>query len=202
MDPKGNPVPIDVLLSSEFAAGGPLTSQTGSSVITHPWQLQAGLGYMGFTGTTISADAARIGWSQFQSLPVIFNGPASASSRTLLEDYKDSWAYRFGAEHIVQGATLHNWVGRIGYSYAQSPAPDVTVTPLLPDMNRRNYSAGVGIPFSNTLRLDASYLYLATGGRRGRIVERTSSTQTAAMLNSGTYDLKANVASLTLNVNF
>lgn len=201
--PKGAAAPLDLVLASQFSGAGALTNQLGDSRITHPWQAQAGIGYSGIAGTMLSADVVRLGWSKFSTLPVVFAGNAAASSRTLIEDYSDSWSYRFGAEHTVHEAGwLNGWTGRLGYSYAQSPAPDVTVTPLLPDMNRRNFSAGLGIPVGPRYRLDAGYLHVNTPGRRGRITERLSESQTAQVLNSGAYDLKADVISLSLTATF
>ncbi|HEY7897294.1 MAG TPA: outer membrane protein transport protein [Gemmatimonadaceae bacterium] len=190
-------VPIDAILAPQFAAGGPLVSQKGASRIVHPWQMQGGFGYNGFEGTKLSVDLARIGWSAFQTLPVTFTGPAASDSRSLLENYDDSWSYRFGAEH-----QFHSWVGRAGYSYANSPAPDVTVTPLLPDMNRRNFSAGVEIPVASMYKLDVGYLHVNTPGRRGRIIERTSASQDVSQLNTGAYTLSADVFSAALNIKF
>lgn len=203
--PTGNPlnpataVPIDALLAAQFSTltGGTLVSQKGSSQIIHPWQIQGGFGYDGFSNTTLSADIGRLGWSDFATLPVTFNGPAKASSRTLLEDYNDSWTFRFGAEH-----TFSRFTGRIGYSYADTPAPDVTVTPLLPDMNRRNFSAGFGIPVTSMYKLDIGYVHVNTPGRRGRIAERTDASQDVAQLNSGAYSLRADVVSAALNITF
>jgi long-chain fatty acid transport protein len=201
--PVNNPVspstavPVDALLGAQFTTGGALVSQTADSRISHPWQAQGGVGYNGFTGTKLSFDIARLGWSTFGNLPVTFNGPASASSRSLIEDYQDSWSYRFGAEH-----QFHSWTGRVGYSQASSPAPDVTVTPLLPDMNRNNISAGVEVPVASMYKLELGYLHVNTPGRRGRITERTSESQDVAQLNSGSYTLLANVFSAALNINF
>jgi len=191
------PVPLDAVLKAQFAPGGALVNQTGSSRIVHPWQMQGGFGYNGFTGTKLSVDLARLGWSAFQTLPVTFDGPAAASSRTLLENYDDSWSYRFGAEH-----QFRSWIGRLGYSYANTPAPDVTVTPLLPDMNRRNFSAGVEIPVARMYKLDIGYLHVNTPGRRGRIVERSSASQDVSQLNTGAYALSADVVSAALNIKF
>lgn len=202
VDPKGNPLPLDAVLAGQFSGNGALTSQVGTSAITDPWQAQVGLAYSGLAGTTVSADVARIGWSRFNQLPVTFKGNAKASSKVLLENYNDSWSYRFGAEHTVKGGALNGWTGRAGYAWAESPAPDVTVTPLLPDMNRRNYTFGVGIPFGPNYAVDAGYLHVNTGGRRGRIIERTSSAQTAQQLNSGVYDLRADVFSMTIRATF
>lgn len=207
--PVNNPIspasaaPLDYVLSAQFTGSGALTHQGARTTIVHPWQAQGGIAYTGMPGTTVSADVARIGWSKFNQLPVSFTGPAQGSNRVLIEDYQDSWAYRFGAEHTVQSTgLLHGVSGRIGYSYAQTAAPDVTVTPLLPDMDRSNFGFGFGVPVTNRYHVDLGYLHVYTAGRRGRIVERTSESQTAQQLNSGVYDLAANVFSLSLNANF
>jgi len=207
----GNPLgfppgtPVDGIISAGFAPGQPFSSgQHVSTEIDHPAQLQAGIGYTGFTNTTITVDYAWIDYSSFKSLDVKFSGPADAAglSRVLLEDYSGSSSVRFGIEH----AFAAGFRGRVGFDWIDSPAPDVTVTPLLPDMNRRNYSLGIGLPVGASYTLDASYLHVDTSGRRGRIVERTqgspAESETAAELNSGFYTLNANVVSLSLKVNF
>lgn len=202
VSPTGTPVPLDALLGAQFSPGGALVAQSASSTIKHPWQLQGGVGYTGFARTTLSVDVARLGWSAFNTLPLTFEGPASGSSRTLYEGYKDSWSYRFGAEHVIG-----TWTGRVGYSYADTPAPDVTVTPLLPDMNRRNFSAGVAIPVTSVYKLDIGYLHVNTPGRRGRIVENPvappgSTVPLTFAPNTGAYALKADVISAALNITF
>ena len=62
-NPFGLPAgtPLDALLSPEFAAGAPLSAgQHVNTEIDHPAQFQAGLGYTGFTNTTITVDYAWI----------------------------------------------------------------------------------------------------------------------------------------------
>ncbi|MDQ2889866.1 MAG: outer membrane protein transport protein [Gemmatimonadota bacterium] len=202
--PQGNPisaataVPLDALLASQFstAAKGALVSQNGYSQIVHPWQMQGGIGYTE-NGNKLSVDVGRIGWSAFENLPITLNGPAAASSKVLPENYNDSWLLRFGAEH-----EFARWTGRIGYSYAESPAPAQTVTPILPDMNRRNFSLGIALPVTTMYKLDLGYLNVNTPGRRGRLTEPTSPTQDPTQLNSGAYALQANVFSAALNITF
>jgi long-chain fatty acid transport protein len=197
-NPLGAPpgTPVDALLAPQFAPGGQLVSQAVSTKLRHPSQLQFGVGYTGFTNTALSADVTWIDYSVFNQLPVDFQGPAP--DRTLLEDYKDSWSVRFGVER----AFAIGIKGRAGFSWIGTPAPDVTVTPLLPDQDRRNYSVGLGVPLGTTFTVDAGYLRVDTSGRRGRIVERTSESQTAAQLNSGFYTLDANIFSLSVRANF
>lgn len=187
----------DALLAGQFTGSGALTSQGVRTRIDHPAQAAVGLGFTGIANTTLSADLVWVNWSAFGELPVTFTGPAAANSRTLIEDYRDSWSVRTGVERRFDSV-----VGRAGFSFVRTPAPDVTVTPLLPDMNRFNYTLGVGIPFARWFALDASYLRVETQGRRGRIVERTSRSQAAAELNGGFYELDANILSVSLKANF
>jgi long-chain fatty acid transport protein len=197
--------PIDALLTPQFSPGAPLSAgQHVNTEIDHPAQLQAGIGYTGFTNTTISVDYAWIDYSSFDRLAVDFVGPANDAnlSHTLIEDYKSSSSVRVGVEH----AFAAGFRGRVGFDWIGSPAPDVTVTPLLPDMDRRNYTVGIGLPLGASYTLDAAYLHVDTSGRRGRLVSRTvdapSATATAEQLNSGFYTLNANVFSLSLKINF
>lgn len=200
--------PIDVVLASQFAPGGALTARPGASAIEHPAQLQGGIAFSGLTRTLLSAEYTRYFWSVFKELPVEFGGAdPSPPDRLILEDYEDSWAVRFGAEHKLlttgMASFANNWALRAGFSYATSPAPDETVTPLLPDMARKNYALGVGIPLGGRFALDASYLRVDTDGRRGRIVERTSRDQTAEELNTGFFRLNdVNILSLSLKASF
>lgn len=61
---------------------------------------------------------------------------------------------------------------------------------------------GAGVPLGATWSLDAAYEFVNTQGRRGRVVDRTSESQTAAELNTGWYQLHANILSVSLKANF
>ena len=192
------PVDIDVLLASQFATGGALVAQEVSTEITHPDQIQAGFGYSGFANWLLSADYAYTGWRSFKELPVTFSGPAAASSRVLIEDYNNTSAIRLGAQRaFTNGAEL-----RAGFSGVASAAPDETVTPLLPEQDRAYGSIGGAYPITSAITLEATYLKVFAGDKRGRITERTARSQTAAQLNSGVYALDANVFSFSLKAIF
>jgi len=186
-------VPVDALLAGQFSGTGALVSQKVHTRIKHPAQFQAGFGYT-YMGTTLSADYAWVGWQSFDSLPVQFQGPASASSRSLLEQYKNTNSVRLGLEHrYFNGHAL-----RAGFAMAQAAAPDVTVTPLLPEMDREYGTLGGTFAIDRNFSVDGAFAHIFTPGRRGRIDERTSPSQTAAQLNSGAYTLRANIFSLSL----
>lgn len=181
---------LDTAVARNFNTSGPLVSQRVRTSISHPAQLEFGVGFSGLPNTTLSLDGDYVYWSSFKELVVNFAG--LAPDRTLIEDYRNIWSVRTGIEHRF-GMGI---AGRAGFSYAATPAPDATVSPLLPDMNRYNLSLGAGIPLGSRVTLDAAYLSVQTKGRRGRIVDRPSRTQTAEQLNSGAYSLNANIFSL------
>ena len=196
--PGGASAPLDAVLTPAFLTGGPLVTQSASTELNHPWQLQLGLAYSGFTNWLLEFDYLTVGFSSFKSIPLTFHGPASSSSTTLLEDYTNSWTVRFGAEHGFASGVR----GRAGFTYVSTPVPDVTVTPLLPDQNRENFMLGAGFPLGATWTLDAAYTYVNTSGRRGRVVNRSSESQTAADLNSGWYQLSANILAVSLKASY
>jgi long-chain fatty acid transport protein len=187
--------PIDQVVASQFTSGA-LVPQTADTKITHPAQIQAGVAYSGFKSWMLEADYAWVGWKRFDVLPVTFNGPATANSRVLLEDYNNSSAIRLGAEYT---SSYHELKLRGGFAGVASAAPPETVTPLLPEQDRQYWTAGFGLPIGDGFALDAAYARITTAGARGRIVERTTAqntTATASQLNSGVFDLSANVFSI------
>jgi long-chain fatty acid transport protein len=199
-NPFGVPAgtPVDALVASQFTGSGALTAQKVSTEIRHPAQIQVGFAYSGFERTTLSLDYAYAGWKSFNRLPVNFKG--AAPSKVLEEDYNNTSAIRFGVERaMTNGVAL-----RGGLAAATSAAPDETVTPLLPEMDRSYGMLGAGIPLMGRFTVDAAYAHLFTSGRRGRIDERPSgSTSTQAVaLNSGFYSLHANIFSLSLKATF
>ena len=115
----------------------------------------------------------------------------------MIEDYTNSSAVRASVEQKFGLTAL-----RAGFSWVKTPAPDATVTPLLPDQDRRNYALGFGIPLGDRFSIDGSYLKVDTQGRRGRVVERPSRSLTADQLNSGFYRLDANIYSISLKASY
>jgi long-chain fatty acid transport protein len=199
-NPFGLPAgtPVDAIVAPQFAAGGALTAQKASTKIRHPAQVQVGFAYTGLEQTTLSIDYAYVGWRSFQKLPVTFAG--SAPSKVIQEDYNNTSSLRLGVERRTTGG----FALRAGFAAASAAAPDETVTPLLPEMDRSYGMFGVGIPFMGRYALDAAYAHIFTSGRRGRIDERAAGTTTAQALalNSGFYALSANIFSLSLKANF
>jgi long-chain fatty acid transport protein len=190
--------PVDALVAGQFAANGPLTTQDVRTKIVHPAQVQAGVAYSGFPNTTLSIDYAWAGWKNLSQIVIDFQG--NAPDATLIQDYNHSSAIRVSAEYVVpqiQGARL-----RAGFSGVAAAAPDETVTPLLPEQDRNYFTIGGGLPVWRGWAVDASFARVNTPGRRGRIIERSSRNQSASALNTGVYELGANVFSVSLRGSF
>jgi len=199
--PPGNPinaaatVNIDNLVAGAFTTT--LISQSVATQITHPAQIQAGFGYSGFKNWLLSADYAWTGWKRFKELPVNFSN-AATPDRVLIEDYNNSSAFRLGAQRSFTSGSMV----RFGWSGVASAAPDETVTPLLPEQDRAYGSIGASYPLTSSLTVEGAYLRVMAQGKRGRISERTLRSQLAPALNSGVYDLSANVFSVSLKANY
>ena len=184
--------PVDALLAGQFTGSGALTAQKVQTRIMHPAQVQFGFGYTGFPNTTVTLDYTWVGWKSFKELPVDFQG--AATDRLLFENYNNTSSVRLGADYrFTNGAAV-----RAGFAAAASAAPDVTVTPLLPEQDRSYGSIGFGYPITRQIAVDGAFMRIFTPGRRGRIDERTSLSQTAEQLNNGSYTLRANIFSLSL----
>lgn len=196
----GTPIPagtsIDAVVAPFFTGTGPLSSQKVSTRIAHPGQFQAGFAYTGFRNWELEADYVMIGYRAFKDLPIQFSN--ALLSRTLIEEYNNSSAIRLGAEYKFS----NNARVRGGFSGVTAAAPDVTVTPLLPEQDRANYSLGFSLPVMQRFVVDGGWVLVTTPGRRGRIDERVLETQTAAQLNTGVYSLTANVFALSLKSAF
>jgi len=199
----GNPnatVSIDALVAPSFgtAAPAPLRTQSVRTKITHPAQIQGGAGYSGFKDWLVSVDYAWTGWRRFKELQVDFVPDDGAPDRLLIEDYNNTSSIRIGAQRSFTGGSSV----RFGFSGVASAAPDETVTPLLPEQDRSYLSLGGEYPFMQGWAIEGAYLRVMTPGRRGRLNERSSRSVTATQMNSGKYELSANVISVGVKANF
>ncbi len=87
--------------------------------------------------------------------PLRFSQTSSAN-QTLVEDYDDSWQFRFGAEH-----RLPKYAYRFGYYYDQAAAPEASLTPILPDASRHGATLGLGCKLGRDQRWTVDLYELA-----------------------------------------
>jgi long-chain fatty acid transport protein len=115
--------------------------QTAGTVLRFPAIWSAGVAFDPEPDWTVEADFVWYEWSVFADLPFYFETTPQLNT-TRIEDYKDSWQVRLGAEHR-RGDLAY----RFGYYYDRSPAPTYAVSPLLPDADRIGVSVGLGWAF-------------------------------------------------------
>src|SRR4029077_18647770 len=149
--------PIDGLLGGPAALGGldlfnPSTgvfrSQPVTTTIKNPSQLALGLAYKLPNGWTLLGDYQLTWWSQFDQLDITFPQDASGLlSRKLFENYHNTSGFRFGAEWAKDA----KWTFRGGYLHHEGAAPAETVTPLLPEGQRNEFTAGTTVKLGAAL---------------------------------------------------
>jgi long-chain fatty acid transport protein len=191
--PPGNPItgttlPVDALVGPEFVPGGPLSAQAASTAATMPDQGTIGLAYKVRPQWTFMAEYQQIVWGWFNSLTIDFANPLTPD-RTLYEGYRDSHAIRTGLEYARSAKSTF----RLGYLYHTAAAPVVTVTPLLPEGPRNEFTIGYGGELTGGLHFDVAYQFIKQNDRRGRAY---------TSFNNGLYQFGANLFGLGLSYTF
>jgi long-chain fatty acid transport protein len=164
-NPFGVPggTPLDALLASQFAAGGPLTAQSASTALRFPEQWVLGTTLRATDQLKLLFDVTLTHWEVFQSLAIDFQ---KLPTVTLPENFRNVAAYRFGAEYAASATTAV----RLGYISHDAAEPDGSVTPNLPEGRRSEFTVGLGTRLTNRVHADVAYQYIDQGDRRGRTV--------------------------------
>lgn len=108
------------------------------------------------TDIELLADVAWTGWSTVQQL-VVTRDSGEVISETP-EHWKDAWRFSLGATYRLSDALKL----RTGVAYDQTPVPDSTRTPRLPDGDRTWFAVGVQWSMSDAWTLDAGYAHLVS----------------------------------------
>jgi long-chain fatty acid transport protein len=137
---------------------GPIASPRSDFDTTIRFPAIAGFGY-GFQVNDklkIGIDAEWIEFSRYDSLSldVAENNALLGPAANVSQDWNDSWTYGIGVDwQFADDLTL-----RAGYMYIESPIPDQTMSPTLPDANRSVFSVGLGYKVEGH-SLDIAYAY-------------------------------------------
>jgi long-chain fatty acid transport protein len=196
--PIDQPLPLDLVLTAAdlYSPGQPLSEQTVNTSITMPDQAVLGMALRASSAVTLLFDFQWINWSVFDTLTVEFE--FQDDDLVLVENYNDTYGFRFG----VEWATSEKLAVRGGYIYHGAAAPDETVTPLLPEGVRNEFTLGLGYQFSPMFRGDLAYQYLKQNDRRGRTRDALPGQGPTTSLNSGVYAFYAHLFGATLSVHF
>jgi long-chain fatty acid transport protein len=174
-------------LDAAAAASVPSGTTPVATTIKFPAMASAGIAYT-WNDWTVEGDVNWYQWSSFDTLPLTF-AEASTLSGAFVENYKDSWQYRFGIERRYND----RWTFRGGYFYDQSPTPAESVGPLIPDSNRHGLCVGASWS-RGRFHVDLANWYLIFSER---------STQGANRDNyNGTYKNSAELFSVSVGYGF
>jgi long-chain fatty acid transport protein len=152
--PPGTANPVAAGIIAQVSAAGAMLANGAISVdLTVPdsaiLSLQQAIGERAH----LLVDVAWTGWSSVQELRVIRDSGVAVSVTP--ERWHDTWRYAVGTAYEIRGGiTL-----RAGVAYDQTPVPDATRTPRLPDSDR--IWAALGARWSQgPLTLDFGYAHL------------------------------------------
>ena len=177
----------DFLATTSIGAGAiPATSSNATTSITLPDSLSMGISWKANDKLTLEVDAERTGWSSYDKLVLTLPQFTAISNAPGPKNWKDVWAYKVGGQYSV----TDNLDLRAGYAFDKNPIPDSTLGPELPDSDRHNFSAGIGI-HKNNVALDLAYMYVMF---KDRTVANTIQT--------GTYSSDVHIMGANLTVKF
>lgn len=135
-----------------------LVDQNANTAITFPSNFMIGARYQISEKLGAEIDYGWYKWSVFDKLELEFEDPAL--NQEIYEGYEDSYQIRVGADYKYnQNLTL-----RAGYIYDKTPQPIESVSPLLPDNDRNDYSFGVGYRMGS-MNFDLGYMLVDFGQR-------------------------------------
>lgn len=104
---------------------------------------------------SVMANASWTRWSRINELRVRFDNPDQPDSVTE-SDWRDTWFVAVGATY----RPTPSWAIRLGAAYDESPVPNRTRTPRVPDTDRYWVSAGASYSPSDAMTFTIGYAYI------------------------------------------
>lgn len=173
----------------------------GTSDITLPQQVHAGVCYKGFKRLTLETVLRWEGWSSFDELEVDFDRPIAGSHESITEkDWQDTYSVNFGAKY-----QLTDRIALLGgYLYGGNPIPDKTFDPIVPDANTHLFTVGTSLKVKN-FKIDLAYGYQLLEGRsKDNTLDDNASdglVNTATSAN-GKYETDLHLVGISVSYNF
>ena len=110
--------------------------------IEFPDMASLGLAFSLTPNLLVETDFNWTGWSSFDAVPITFTGGTGNSlpDSEIPEHWDDTNNYRAGLRWTTSPTS--EW--RFGFVFDESPQPEESVSPLLPDADRNGYTIGYG----------------------------------------------------------
>ena len=182
-------IKLDIDGDADFGSQLPGMGFSGdaSTSITLPDTWSFGIAVKPVERLTLEFDVDRFGWSSYDELKIKFDSRSTLGPESVADkDWKDCWAYRFGVQYSV----TDNFDVRAGYAYDETPQPERTVGPELPDADRHNYTVGFGYKIGQAT-FDVAYMFVDFKDRK---VDNSIQT--------GTYKSEAHLIAANLTYRF
>lgn len=142
------------IIGAASAAGAPLSSGPVKVDLELPDSATVSLEHRFGEKYALLVDAAWTGWSSIQELRIVRDSGPTVSVTP--ERWKDTWRYALGGTYAMNDAiTL-----RVGVAFDETPVPDATRTPRLPDTDRTWVAVGIRWQPSPSLLADFGYAHL------------------------------------------
>lgn len=152
--PTGADAIANGIIAAASAAGAPLASGPVRVDLELPDSATVSLEHRFGEKYALLADVAWTGWSSIQELRIVRDSGTTVSVTP--ERWKDTWRYALGATYAMNDAlTL-----RAGVAFDETPVPDETRTPRLPDTDRTWVAVGARWQASTSLLMDFGYAHL------------------------------------------
>lgn len=137
------------------AATGLFTNTRGMARLTMPDMLRSGLRVRLSDDFTLMGELDWTDWSRFHDLTVVAQNPIQPNDVTQA-NWRGAVFASLGGEYRLDD----RWTLRGGAGYDESPIPDSTRSPRIPDANRTWLAAGLSLALSPAAVLDLSYGHL------------------------------------------
>ncbi len=150
--------PMDVDYSGDFRASGAPTVPGGNlllpfdSKIPFPTIVTVGYGIRITDTLRLEANVEWLEFSRFQDLPLQVPGSLPGVPASIPQDWRDTFTAGLGGTWNF----AEDWHARASYQYFQTPVPDETYSPSIPDANQHAVSVGLGYRHGHH-RLDFAY---------------------------------------------
>jgi len=173
---------------SNVPGGGSIHSDFESN-IKFPMIISAGYGIQLTDKIRLEADIEWLQFSNFKQLPLNIDQPPPGIPTSVNQDWNDTFTFGIGGDWKF----APGWTLRAGYQFYQTPVPDSTFSPTIPDADQNVITFGIGYS-SRHHSIEAAY------GLDFYDTRQITGNQTAAF--NGTYDFTVHLFSFAYRYRF
>ena len=176
------------------------TERSAQADFTFPLNAIVGLSYRPTPKWNFEFDADYTDWSSFGTVTIQQAPPPFPVKQNIpvTLDWEASWTFKFGATRYLKDG----WHVSAGYVFNQTSVPDAYYSPLVADLDRHFFSAGVGV---KGRRYDFDIAYQFGYGPAHTVTGSTPSSTPGRFVGQsadGTYDFYSHAVIVTVGLHF